>query len=411
MSGIRPNKDQFLELMHAPDDGPVVMLNLLKFKPTRAASEEYGKYGDSAVQMVEARGGKVLWMGKVDQTLIGDRRRDWDAIALVQYPSRKAFIEMTTSTEYDAAHEHREGGLERTVLLACTERVSTPRARRERVPMGRKILFITTDQQRYDSLGCNGGTIARTPVVDALAARRHQLPPRLQPEHGVHAGSLDDAHGPVRAHARRGRERRAASQPTRRASPSISATVPAIAPRCSARRTSSRASICSTSGPRTSWRSAGSTGPYRGFEHAELAMHVPTVGKRALQHYGRGWSTRTASRRDEGVLAAARRRARRRDRRARDAHQPDPARVVPHRLGRRSHDRVPRFVARRRRLVRVDVVPRPAPPVGSARVGAAPVQLARPRPAARSSRIERGDRARARAEARALAGDCGKARS
>jgi hypothetical protein len=35
--------------------------------------------------------------------------------------------------------------------------------------MGRKILFITTDQQRYDSLGCNGGQIARTPVVDALA--------------------------------------------------------------------------------------------------------------------------------------------------------------------------------------------------------------------------------------------------
>src|SRR4029453_1757458 len=36
--------------------------------------------------------------------------------------------------------------------------------------MGRKILFITTDQQRYDALGCNGGEIARTPVVDALAA-------------------------------------------------------------------------------------------------------------------------------------------------------------------------------------------------------------------------------------------------
>ena len=36
--------------------------------------------------------------------------------------------------------------------------------------MGRKILFITTDQQRYDSLGCNGGQVARTPVVDGLAA-------------------------------------------------------------------------------------------------------------------------------------------------------------------------------------------------------------------------------------------------
>ena len=35
--------------------------------------------------------------------------------------------------------------------------------------MGRKILFITSDQQRYDALGCNGGTIARTPVLDALS--------------------------------------------------------------------------------------------------------------------------------------------------------------------------------------------------------------------------------------------------
>ena len=37
--------------------------------------------------------------------------------------------------------------------------------------MGRKILFVTTDQQRYDALGCNGGKVARTPVIDRLAAR------------------------------------------------------------------------------------------------------------------------------------------------------------------------------------------------------------------------------------------------
>jgi uncharacterized protein (DUF1330 family) len=122
MSDIRPNKEQFLELMNAPDEGPVVMVNLLKFKP-RGGSQEYGKYGDSVTKMVEARGGKILWMGKVDQTLIGDvAEEDWDAVALVQYPSRKAFIDMATSTEYDKAHEHREGGLERTVLLACTAR-------------------------------------------------------------------------------------------------------------------------------------------------------------------------------------------------------------------------------------------------------------------------------------------------
>jgi arylsulfatase A-like enzyme len=36
--------------------------------------------------------------------------------------------------------------------------------------MARKILFVTTDQQRYDTLGCNGGGLARTPVIDGLAA-------------------------------------------------------------------------------------------------------------------------------------------------------------------------------------------------------------------------------------------------
>jgi arylsulfatase A-like enzyme len=35
--------------------------------------------------------------------------------------------------------------------------------------VGRRILFITTDQQRYDTLGVNGGELARTPVLDGLA--------------------------------------------------------------------------------------------------------------------------------------------------------------------------------------------------------------------------------------------------
>src|SRR5689334_23503257 len=35
--------------------------------------------------------------------------------------------------------------------------------------MGRKILFVTTDQQRYDALARNGGRFARTPVADAWA--------------------------------------------------------------------------------------------------------------------------------------------------------------------------------------------------------------------------------------------------
>jgi uncharacterized protein (DUF1330 family) len=134
LSAIRPNREQFQQLLHAPDDGPVVMLNLLKFKARAdsgsqtasqpSGAEAYRSYGDAAVEMVEARGGKVIWTGKAEQVLIGDPTQDWDAVLLVQYPSRRAFVEMVSTPEYDQAHEHREAGLERTIVVACSPRVN-----------------------------------------------------------------------------------------------------------------------------------------------------------------------------------------------------------------------------------------------------------------------------------------------
>jgi uncharacterized protein (DUF1330 family) len=125
---ITPNREQFVELASAPDDGPVVMLNLLAFKeradgPAADGDDgetEYRRYGDAALKMVEERGGTVLWAGRADQTLIGDPSERWDQVVLVQYPSRAAFIDMVTQPEYEQAHTHRESGLARTLLLACT---------------------------------------------------------------------------------------------------------------------------------------------------------------------------------------------------------------------------------------------------------------------------------------------------
>jgi uncharacterized protein (DUF1330 family) len=125
-SSIRPNKDQFVELASSAEEGPVVMLNLLKFKARAegeagSGADAYRRYGEAAVKMVQEQGGRVLWQGRADQILIGDPEQDWDSVVLVEYPSRKAFIEMVTKPKYEEAHEHREAGLERTVLVAMTE--------------------------------------------------------------------------------------------------------------------------------------------------------------------------------------------------------------------------------------------------------------------------------------------------
>jgi uncharacterized protein (DUF1330 family) len=117
-TAITPNLDQFQALAAAPDEGPVVMLNLLKFKHGQA--DAYLRYGDAAIGMVEERGGRVLWSGRAEQVLIGDPAADWDVVVLVEYPSRAAFVEMVSSPEYLQAHADREAGLARTIVLACS---------------------------------------------------------------------------------------------------------------------------------------------------------------------------------------------------------------------------------------------------------------------------------------------------
>jgi uncharacterized protein (DUF1330 family) len=125
---ITPNADQFRELAASHDEGPVVMLNLLKYKRhaddgERTGEEEYRSYGDAAVAMIEERGGSVVWAGRADQVLIGDPTEAWDHVLLVQYPSRAAFLDMVGQPAYQEAHRHRESGLERTLVVACSPRL------------------------------------------------------------------------------------------------------------------------------------------------------------------------------------------------------------------------------------------------------------------------------------------------
>ncbi len=115
MSLITPTPEAIQRLAGAPESGRVVMLNLLKFKPGGAPS--YAEYGRHVAKILERIGGKILFAGQVSQSVIGNNG-DWDAIAIVEYPSRKVFLEMGMSAEYQAIHHFRDEGLERTELYA-----------------------------------------------------------------------------------------------------------------------------------------------------------------------------------------------------------------------------------------------------------------------------------------------------
>ena len=136
---VSPNEEQLTELASTNDTGPVVMLNLLRFRAVAAypdgrdggtGAEAYQRYADVALAKVAERGGRLLYAAAVDQTVIGPTAESWDQVAIVEYPSRAAFLDMIADPEYLAAHVHREAGLEDTRLIATTAlwSLSEPRA-------------------------------------------------------------------------------------------------------------------------------------------------------------------------------------------------------------------------------------------------------------------------------------------
>ncbi len=97
----------FLERSRSEDDGPIVMLNLLAMKPD-GGFEKYGLYGKAVAPLLERAGGRLAFTGVGGVALIGSDQ-NWDLVLLVEYPSRKAFLEMIGSPEYQAiAHLRSE---------------------------------------------------------------------------------------------------------------------------------------------------------------------------------------------------------------------------------------------------------------------------------------------------------------
>lgn len=118
---LSPTREVLAQLAARGDDGPVVMLNLLKYAPGGGAAS-YGEYAAATQPLIEAHGGKILYVGRAEELLAGEA--DWHAVALVRYPSRAAFLAMVKSEEYQRNHHLREAGLEKTVLLATSPLVT-----------------------------------------------------------------------------------------------------------------------------------------------------------------------------------------------------------------------------------------------------------------------------------------------
>lgn len=110
-----------------PDKGPVVMLNLMRFRERSldgngSGWEAYLRYSALTIKLIKARGGTIIWTGNAEGVALGvPAQHPWDYVALVRYPSRAAFLDMMTSPQYAAANAERENGCADHAIIAVNE--------------------------------------------------------------------------------------------------------------------------------------------------------------------------------------------------------------------------------------------------------------------------------------------------
>jgi len=122
---INPRGEDIQRLLDEDDGGPLVMLNLLRFfEGGRAVYEAYMR---AAAPHVARVGGELVYAGLGSTTLIAGDGPVWDAVLLVRYPSRQAFLAMVGDPSYRATSELRTAALQETVLAATTPWPLAPR--------------------------------------------------------------------------------------------------------------------------------------------------------------------------------------------------------------------------------------------------------------------------------------------
>lgn len=109
------------EMLEPGPDGPIYMVNLLKFKEHAeyedgretdlTGRQAYGIYGRGVSELLPEYGGKVVFVGDVTFLMLGQVEELWDEVAIAQYPNRGALVAMSSSEEWRALAVHRTAGL------------------------------------------------------------------------------------------------------------------------------------------------------------------------------------------------------------------------------------------------------------------------------------------------------------
>ena len=118
---IPSDPKQMEQMMAEGPEGPVFMVNLLKFKEKAeyedgretdlTGRQAYQLYGMGVAGLLPEYGARIFFMADVTFLSLGQVEDLWDEIAIAVYPNRNALFRMSTSQEWQDLAVHRAAGL------------------------------------------------------------------------------------------------------------------------------------------------------------------------------------------------------------------------------------------------------------------------------------------------------------
>ena len=118
---VYPNKEQIQGFLAPGAEGPICMVNLLKFKEKAeyedgretdlTGREAYELYETGVKKLLQGIGGGIGFEGDVERLALGEVEELWDLVALAVWPSRQVMLEVMQSPEMQEIGVHRSAGL------------------------------------------------------------------------------------------------------------------------------------------------------------------------------------------------------------------------------------------------------------------------------------------------------------
>jgi uncharacterized protein (DUF1330 family) len=120
-NSVYPNKEQVEGFFKPGPEGPICMVNLIKYKAKAeyedgrdtqlSGREAYELYGEGIKSILQQVGGYIGFDGEVERLMLGEVEELWDTVALAVWPSRQVMFEVMQSPEMQEISVHRTAGL------------------------------------------------------------------------------------------------------------------------------------------------------------------------------------------------------------------------------------------------------------------------------------------------------------